>query len=138
MTPTPPFVARADEDAITEALRVQLAGLPARSPFYADLFPEHGVRPEKLESLADIARFPFTDKQMLRDSQAAQPPLGRHAGVDMTEVIRVHASTGTTGTPSWVGVTRRDSEAWTEMIARAFRTMGATREDVVVHGSGLT
>ena len=40
---------------------------------------------------------------MLRDSQAAAPPLGRHAGVDMTEVIRVHSSTGTTGTPSWVG-----------------------------------
>ena len=40
---------------------------------------------------------------MLRDSQAAAPPLGRHAEVDMTEVIRVHSSTGTTGTPSWVG-----------------------------------
>src|SRR6185436_19237185 len=76
--------------------------------------------------------------QMLRDSQTEAPPLGRHAGVDMTEVVRVHASTGTTGTPSWVGVTRRDSEAWTEMVARAFRTMGATREDIVVHGSGLT
>ena len=55
----------------------------------------------------------------------------------MTEVIRLHASTGTTGTPSWVGVTRRDVQAWTEMVARAFRTMGATREDVVIHGSGL-
>ena len=56
----------------------------------------------------------------------------------MTEVIRVHASTGTTGTPSWVGVTRRDADAWTRMVARAFRTMGATREDVVLHGAGLT
>jgi phenylacetate-CoA ligase len=55
----------------------------------------------------------------------------------MSEVIRKHSSTGTTRTPSWVGVTRRDSQAWTEMVARAFRTMGATREDVVVHGSGL-
>ncbi len=132
-----PFVADADADAVTAALRTQLAGLPDRSPFYADLFAEHGIGPEAFEEMADITRFPFTEKQMLRDSQAAAPPLGRHAGVDMTEVIRVHASTGTTGTPSWVGVTRRDTSAWTEMVARAFRTMGATREDVVVHGSGL-
>lgn len=138
MGTTPPFVARADADAVLEALGRQLAGLPGRSPFYADLFAEHGVGPKALESLADIARFPFTEKQMLRESQAAAPPLGRHAGIDMTEVVRVHASTGTTGTPSWVGVTRRDSQAWIEMVARAFRTMGATREDVVVHGSGLT
>jgi phenylacetate-CoA ligase len=137
MASTPPFLSPADADAITPALRSQLAGLPARSSFYADLFAEHGIRPEDFESLADIARFPFTEKQMLRDSQAAAPPLGRHAGVEMTEVIRLHASTGTTGTPSWVGVTRRDVQVWTEMVARAFRTMGATREDVVIHGSGL-
>jgi phenylacetate-CoA ligase len=138
MAVTPPFIARGDADAVADALRTQLGSLPGRSPFYADLFAAHGVRPHDFESLADIARFPLTEKQMLRDSQAAAPPLGRHAGIDMTEVIRVHASTGTTGTPSWVGVTRRDSQAWTEMVARAFRTMGATREDVIVHGSGLT
>jgi phenylacetate-CoA ligase len=138
MAVQPPFVAPADADAVTAALRTQLQGLPARSPFYAGLFAEHGIGPEDFGSLADIARFPFTEKQMLRESQAEAPPLGRHAGVAMTEVIRVHASTGTTGTPSWVGVTRRDSDAWTSMVARAFRTMGATREDVVVHGSGLT
>ena len=138
MAITPPFVTAADADAVAAALRKQLGGLPSRSSFYADLFAEHGIRPENFASLADIARFPFTEKQMLRDSQTEAPPLGRHAGVGMTEVIRVHASTGTTGTPSWVGVTRRDSEAWIEMVARAFRTMGATREDVVVHGAGLT
>nr|PZN48181.1 MAG: phenylacetate--CoA ligase [Actinomycetota bacterium] len=135
---TPGFVAAEDRDAVTAMLRTQLAGLPARSPFYADLFAEHGVDPTALVSLDDLRKLPFTTKQMLRDSQAAAPPLGRHAGVDMTEVIRVHASTGTTGKPSWVGVTRRDAEAWTEMVARAFMTMGATREDIVVHGAGLT
>jgi phenylacetate-CoA ligase len=119
-------------------LRAQLAGLPARSSFYADLFTAHGVAPEAFGSLDDLRKLPFTTKQMLRDSQAEAPPLGRHMGVGMTEVIRVHASTGTTGRPSWVGVTRRDADAWTEMVARAFRTMGATREDVVLHGSGLT
>jgi phenylacetate-CoA ligase len=132
------FVAPDDTEAVTEMLRAQLEGLPARSPFYHDLFAEHGVSAAALASLDDLRKFPFTTKQMLRDSQAAAPPLGRHAGVGMTDVIRVHASTGTTGKPSWVGVTRRDSAAWTDMVARAFRTMGATREDVVLHGAGLT
>ena len=134
----PGFVAPEDREAVTAMLRAQLEGLPARSPFYADLFAAHGVDAAALESLDDLRKFPFTAKQALRESQAAAPPLGRHAGVDMTEVIRVHASTGTTGTPSWVGVTRRDAEAWTEMVARAFRTMGAARDDVVLHGAGLT
>ncbi|MFC4530176.1 phenylacetate--CoA ligase family protein [Sphaerisporangium dianthi] len=134
----PGFVMAEDRDAVTARLRAQLAGLPARSPFYAGLFAEHGVDPAAPVSLDDMRKLPFTDKRMLRDSQAASPPLGRHAGVDMVEVIRVHASTGTTGTPSWVGVTRRDAEAWTAMAARAFVTMGARREDVVLHGAGLT
>jgi phenylacetate-CoA ligase len=135
---TPSFVAPQDAEAVTELLRAQLEGLPARSPLYQDLFAEHGVTAAAFASLEDLRKFPFTSKQMLRDSQAAAPPLGRHAGVGMTEVIRVHASTGTTGKPSWVGVTRRDAAAWTDMVARAFRTMGATREDVVLHGAGLT
>jgi phenylacetate-CoA ligase len=134
----PSFVTPEDRDAVTHLLRQQLAALPARSPFYADLFAEHGIRAHAFRSLADLAGFPLTDKQMLRDSQAAAPPLGRHTGADWTDVVRVHASTGTTGTPSWVGVTRQDSEAWTEMTARAFRTMGATKQDVVLHCAGLT
>jgi phenylacetate-CoA ligase len=134
----PGFVAAEDREPVTALLRAQLERLPGRSPFYAGLFAAHGVDASVLECLEDLRKLPFTGKQELRDSQAAAPPLGRHAGVDLTEVIRVHASTGTTGTPSWVGVTRRDSEAWTEMVVRAFRTMGATREDVVLHGAGLT
>ena len=135
---TPSFVAPEDEEAVTELLRAQLEGLPARSPFAAALFAEHGVTPATFASLDDLRKFPFTTKQMLRDSQAAAPPLGRHAGVGMADVIRVHASTGTTGKPSWVGVTRRDAAAWTDMVARAFATMGAVREDVVLHAAGLT
>lgn len=123
---------------ILAALRDQLVHLPGRSPFYADLFAEHGVEPAALETLEDLARFPLTTKSMLRDSQADAPPLGRHAGVPMSEVVRVHASTGTTGAPSWVGVTRRDAAAWTEMVARGMRTQGLQRDDVVVHGAGLT
>lgn len=135
---TPSFVASADNDAVQSLLRRQLESLTHRSPFYADLFAEHDITAGAFDSLAALARFPFTTKQMLRDSQAAAPPLGRHAAVDMTDVVRVHASTGTTGTPSWVGVTRRDADAWTEMVANAMRTQGLVASDVVVHGAGLT
>lgn len=135
---TSTFVHPRDRAAVTTRLRAQLAGLPARSPFYADLFAAHGVAGEALETLDDLRRLPFTTKQMLRESQAAAPPLGRHAAASMTDVIRLHASTGTTGTPSWVGVTRRDSAAWTAMVARAFATMGAARDDVILHATGLT
>lgn len=135
---TPGFVEPGDREAVTAMLRAQLEALPARSGFYADLFAEHGVTPSAVASLDDLRKLPLTTKQMLRDSQAAAPPLGRHAGVEMAEVIRLHASSGTTGKPSWVGVTARDSAAWTDMVARAFRAMGATREDVIVHGAGTT
>lgn len=135
---TPSFVAADDVEPVTELLRAQLEDLPGRSPLYAGHFAAHGVTSATFRGLADLAAFPFTTKQMLRASQAEAPPLGAHAGVGMTEVIRVHASTGTTGRPSWVGVTRRDAAAWTDMVAAAFTTMGARREDVVLHGAGLT
>lgn len=123
---------------VLATLRRQLEAVSSRSSFYAELFNEHGIAPPALERLTGLRRLPFTTKAMLRESQAAAPPLGRHAAASMSEVVRVHASTGTTGTPSWVGVTRADSEAWTEMTAAAMRTQGLTSEDVVVHGAGLT
>ena len=132
------FVPDSDRDRVVALLRRQLEHVAVRSPFYAALFAGHDVGAPTLERLADLRRFPFTTKQMLRDSQAAAPPLGRHAAVPMSDVVRVHASTGTTGTPSWVGVTRADSDTWTSMIVAAVRTQGLTREDVVVHGAGLT
>jgi phenylacetate-CoA ligase len=134
----PRFVAAEDADAVFALLRRQLERLAGSSPFYADLFAEHGIAPAALDSLDALSRFPFTSKQMLRDSQSAAPPLGRHATVEMEQVIRVHASTGTTGRPSWVGVTRRDAEAWTDMVSNALRTQGLIASDVVVHGAGLT
>lgn len=136
--PTPSFVPAGDADAVHALLRRQLDVLARRSPFYRDLFAEHGVTPAALESLEATSKFPFTTKQMLRESQVATPPLGRHAAVRMSQVVRVHASTGTTGRPSWVGVTRRDAEAWTEMTANAMRRQGLVASDVVVHGAGLT
>lgn len=119
-------------------LRRQVAYLVERSPFYQQKFREAGVGPESLKSLTSLSRFPFTTKQEIRDSQAAAPPLGRHACVSMEEIVRLHASTGTTGAPSWVGITANDAEVWTCLTAESFRTQGIRRDDVVVHAAGLT
>jgi phenylacetate-CoA ligase len=132
------FLPACDRERVLAQLSRQLAYVAASSPMYRELFASHGVRPSSLVSVSDLRHYPFTTKEMLRASQAAAPPLGRHAAVAMTRVIRVHASTGTTGAPSWVGVTRNDSAAWTRMTAAALRTQGLSREDVVVHGAGLT
>ncbi len=116
----------------------QLDYLLARSPFYQDKFREAGVRREHFRSLPDLVRFPFTSKDELRESQAACPPLGRHMAAGMTSVIRIHSSTGTTGRPSFVGVTRRDAEVWTQLTARSFYTQGIRPSDIVIHAASLT
>jgi len=119
-------------------LAKQLDYLVARSPFYRDKFAAAGVRREDFRSLNDLARFPFTTKEELRESQQACPPLGRHMAADMIDVIRLHASTGTTGVPSFVGVTRKDAEIWTKVTARSFYTMGIRPNDIVIHAASLT
>ena len=116
----------------------QLDYLIARSPFYRDKFAAAGVGREDFRSLNDLARFPFTTKEELRESQQACPPLGRHMAADMIDVIRLHASTGTTGVPSFVGVTRKDAEIWTKVTARSFYTMGIRPSDIVIHAASLT
>jgi phenylacetate-CoA ligase len=121
-----------------EKLKRQVAYLAERSDFYRAKWAAAGVGPASLESLDSLARFPLTSKQEIRESQAAAPPLGRHACVGLEDVVRLHASTGTTGAPSWVGVTRRDAEVWTKLTAESFRAQGIRRDDVVVHGAGLT
>ncbi|HLK32142.1 MAG TPA: hypothetical protein VKT29_03570, partial [Terriglobales bacterium] len=116
----------------------QLDYLYARSPFYQDKFRAAGLRREHFRSLADLETFPFTTKEELRDSQTACPPLGRHMAADMADLIRIHASTGTTGRPSFVGVTRHDAEVWTRVTARSFYTQGIRPTDIIVHGASLT
>jgi phenylacetate-CoA ligase len=121
----------------TVGLRRQLAQLVERSPFYARKFADAGFDATGLRSVADLARAPFTEKQELRDSQIETPPLGDHAGVEMVDVIRVHSSSGTTGRPSYVGITRADRHRWTEVVSRAYWCEGVRAHDVLVHGFGL-
>ncbi len=116
----------------------QLDYLFARSLFYQDTFGSAGIRRKDYRKLSDLARFPFTTKEELRKSQADHPPLGRHIAADWRNVIRVHSSTGTTGKPSFVGITRRDARVWTRLTARSFYTQGCRKTDTVVHAAGLT
>ena len=82
-----------------DRLQAQLASVAQRSPFYAELWKAAGFDPLAVRSLEDFDA-PFTTKELLRDSQLAAPPLGRHAAVPMVDVVRIHASSGTTGQPS--------------------------------------
>jgi phenylacetate-CoA ligase len=93
-----------------------------------------GVHPDDLRSLDDLARFPFTTKQDLRDSY----PFGMFA-VPRQDVVRVHASSGTTGKPTVVGYTARDIETWASLMARSIHAAGARKGDIVhvSYGYGL-
>ena len=120
-----------------EKLRKQLTALHRCSPFYRRKFATASAFPDDIRTLEDLAGLPFTEKQELRDSQSACPPLGEHAGTEMADIERVHATSGTTGMPSYVGVTAHDSALWREAVARAYYSQGVRRESVVVIGFGI-
>ena len=103
-------------------------------PHYRRAFDTAGVRPEDLRQLDDLARFPFTVKNDLRDNY----PFGMFA-VPRSEVVRVHASSGTTGKPTVVGYTRNDIDTWASVMARSIRAAGGRPGDVVhvAYGYGL-
>ena len=118
-------------------LAKQLDYIFARSPFYKEKFQAAGIRREHYQTLADLAKFPFTTKEELRESQAASPPLGKHMAAEMVKVIRIQSSTGTTGLPSFVGLTRRDADVWSHVTARSFYTQGIRPTDIVIHAASL-
>jgi phenylacetate-CoA ligase len=103
-------------------------------PSYRDRCAAVSAHPDDLRTLADLARFPFTTKQDLRDGY----PFGSFA-VPRTDVVRVHASSGTTGKPTVVGYTARDIETWASLMARSIRAAGARPGDIVhvAYGYGL-
>ncbi|HHO76742.1 MAG TPA: phenylacetate--CoA ligase [Deltaproteobacteria bacterium] len=102
--------------------------------FYRKSFDKAGVSPDEIRSLDDLKRLPFTVKQDLRDNY----PFGLFT-VPMTNIVRVHASTGTTGKPTVVGYTKRDIDTWAELMARAFSSAGLTKNDIIhnAYGYGL-
>lgn len=104
------------------------------TPFYRKKFQEMDITPDDIKGIEDISKLPFTDKLDLRDNY----PFGL-AAVPMSEIVRIHASSGTTGKPVVVLYTRKDLATWAESISRAFAAYGATKEDIfqVSYGYGL-
>ncbi len=103
-------------------------------PFYKKRFDEVGVKVDDVSSLDDLRRLPFTYKDNLRDSY----PFGMFT-VPMDDVVRIHASSGTTGKPTVVGYTARDIQTWSELMARTLMAGGTTRGDMIhnAYGYGL-
>src|SRR6056297_1726036 len=115
-------------------LQNTLSRVYATVPFYRQKFDEAGVLPGDVKTLDDLRRLPFTVKQDLRDNY----PFGMFA-VPMENVVRIHASSGTTGKPTVVGYTARDIDTWAELIARSLASAGASRGDIIhnAYGYGL-
>ncbi len=103
-------------------------------PMYRSRFDEAGVHPDDLQSLSDLAKFPFTYKNDLRDNY----PFGLFA-VPRREIVRIHASSGTTGKPTVVGYTQNDIDNWADLVARSIRASGLRKGDMmhVAYGYGL-
>ena len=115
-------------------LKWSLNHVHENSALYREKFDSAGVRPDDLTSLDDLTRFPFTDKSDLRRFY----PFGAFA-TPMTEVVRIHASSGTTGKPTVVGYTQSDIDVWSTVMARSIRAAWGRRDDLihVSYGYGL-
>jgi phenylacetate-CoA ligase len=145
MTPTPRSGAELLDDGermATDELRATQLGRLRQTvrrcyqnvPHYRAAWDEIGFGPDDLKDLSDIARLPFTTKEDLRRNY----PFGMFA-VPRSDVVRVHASSGTTGRPTVVGYTRRDLDTWSDLMARSIRAAGGRPGDVchVAYGYGL-
>ncbi len=117
-----------------ERLRAGIARVAAAVPFYAKKLSEAGISAADIRSLDDLAGLPFTTKNDLRDHY----PFGLLA-VPMNDVIRIHASSGTTGKPTVVAYTSKDIELWSGLMARIYAAAGVTCDDIVqnAYGYGL-
>lgn len=126
---------RAEIEAIQLArLKQTVNQVWEKVPAYKKKMEEAGVKPEDIKSLKDLAKLPLITKQDLRDNY----PFGLFA-VDKDELVRIHASSGTTGKPTVVGYTKRDLQMWTECVSRVAMAGGASKKDVaqICFGYGM-
>ncbi|RPI06900.1 MAG: phenylacetate--CoA ligase [Ignavibacteriae bacterium] len=117
-----------------ERLSAMVEKLYYNVPFYRQKFQQSGIEPGDVKKIDQLKKLPFTTKQDLRDNY----PFGLFA-VPSSEVVRVHASSGTTGKPTVVGYTRKDLEIWSEVVARTLSAAGGGKNDVlhIAYGYGL-
>ncbi len=134
--PWPEVVARHER-----GLLEQLEYLADASDYYRRKFAEWAIDPDEMTSIDDARSIPFTTKQDERESQAdpsSDQPLGDHQAVPTTALNRTISSSGTTGKPTYFGLTRRDREAWNEVLKRFFYGTGIRESDTVIFGVGQT
>ena len=115
-------------------LKSMLTRVYASVPFYRQALDKEGITPDSIKGLEDLQKLPFTYKQDMRDSY----PYGLFA-VPMDDIVRIHASSGTTGKPTVVGYTRKDIDIWSELMARSFVAAGVHKGDIIhnAYGYGL-
>src|SRR5665648_213150 len=127
-----------DRNEIKQVQSERLRGMVERVyfnvPYYRHKMQKAGLVPENIQTIDDLSKLPFTTKQDLRDNY----PFGLFA-VPMSNIVRLHASSGTTGKPTVVGYTRRDIETWSNLMARSFVAAGLTSNDIIhnAYGYGL-
>jgi len=126
-TPSPAVFHEVQEKAFLR----QIKYVWENSTFYQQKFRKTGVELEDVRKLEDLSRLPFTEKSELRDSQIEKPPLGTHIGCPMSKVKRIYSTSGTTGRPTFIGLTDHDIEVWTEAACRAFWTCGLRPDNIV-------
>ena len=121
-------------DLQTARLKETVERVYHNTPFYRKKMQELGILPSDIKDIDDIQKLPFTTKEDLRDNY----PFGLMA-VPMSEVVRIHASSGTTGKPTVVAYTRKDVSHWTECVSRCFAAFGATKHDIfqILNRSGI-
>ncbi|NMC74339.1 MAG: phenylacetate--CoA ligase [Geobacteraceae bacterium] len=103
----------------------------AKVPFYRESLAKAGITPHDVRSLDDLRRLPFTIKQDMRDAY----PYGLFSA-PMEDIVRIHASSGTTGKPTVVGYTQKDIDIWSELMARSFVAAGVHRGDIIHNSYG--
>jgi len=140
MTSTQSDLATASWERIREVqldeLREQLRRVRSSSDFYRERLS--GLDIDNLETPDDLAKIPLLVKDDIRQSLAETPPLGRHACADVSDVVQTQASSGTTGRPTYVGISERDLQEWRETVAEVFRTNGMEPGESCIHALGLS
>jgi phenylacetate-CoA ligase len=122
-----------------DAYRAQMARLFERSGFYREKLRAAGyASPEAVGGLERIAELPFTEKDELRASQAAHPPLGAHAAIDIAHAARIYSTSGTSGTPLYIPLTRHDVEQWRDIGRKTYSCNGlkAGERVLTTYGAG--
>jgi len=112
-------------------LKAMVARVQQSVPFYRESLARAGITADSIQSLADLARLPFTYKQDMRDSYPY-----RMFAVPMEDIVRIHASSGTTGKPTVVGYTGKDIDNWSELMARSFVAAGVSKGDIIHNSYG--